>query len=131
PAGPIRVPRGDAPISRGAPSTAIFFARLDFEVSITASPLTCLYYAREYLAKDRKKPFGSALIIIPGFPRDFGRQCTTRGNKILSPAFLLRAPYPTLITARTSESRSAVDTLFTTKARADSCMRRLHRSATS
>src|SRR5258705_4219774 len=75
----------------GAPSTAIFFAKFEFEASITASPLTRSYYAGDSLAKDRKEAFRLAANNIPGFPRDFERPCTTRGNKILMPAFWYEA----------------------------------------
>jgi len=53
-AGPIRVPRCDAPISMGAPSTAIFSPALESKHH-HGKPLTRLFMRAISLAKDRKE----------------------------------------------------------------------------
>src|SRR6476620_2969214 len=91
-AGPIRVPRCEAPISMGAPSTAIFFARLEFEASFTASPLIRLYYARECLAKDSKRPFSSPRRTLQAFDAILGVNAQPQGTKFSDPHSGTRPP---------------------------------------
>src|ERR1019366_6852166 len=88
---PIRVPRCDAPISMGAPSTAIFL-RSDFKMSITTRPSEMIdqpsgINVREKTEQGRSFPVQLHLTLS----RLFGEPCHPRGTKLSQPHSLREA----------------------------------------
>ena len=86
---------------------AIFFARLELEASFTASPLIRLYYARECLAKDRKRPSAQ--------PRNPFRLSTRFWASMHNPReqnsrtrILVRGRHPPFITAPVADSQRSL-----------------------